>query len=40
MHKFLFYSKFIALLYMFHTLLCSKHVEEYNKLIIKQEFVH
>jgi len=19
---------------------CSKHVEEYNKLIIKQEFVH
>jgi len=20
--------------------MCSKHVEEYNKLIIKQEFVH
>jgi len=25
---------------MFRALLCSKHVEEYNKLIIKQEFVH
>ena len=40
MHKFLFYNKFIALLYMFRALLCSKHVEECNKLIIKQEFVH
>jgi len=43
MHKFLFYNKFIIFLYMFRAhsaLLCSKHVEEYNKLIIKQEFVH
>ena len=39
MHKFLFY-KFIIFLYIFRALLCSKHVEEYNKLIIKQEFVH
>ena len=30
----------IIFLYMFRELLCSKHVEEYNKLIIKQEFVH
>jgi len=40
MHKFLFYNKFIIFLYMFGALLCSKHVEEYNKLIIKQEFVN
>jgi len=40
MHKFLFYNKFIIFLYMFRALLCSKHVEEYNKLIIRQEFVH
>jgi len=33
MHKLLFYDKFIIFLYM-------KHVEEYNKLIIKQEFVY
>ena len=39
-HKFLFYNKFIIYLYMFRALLCSKHVEEYNKLIIKKEFVH
>jgi len=40
MLKFLFYNKFVIFLYMFRALLCSKHVEEYNKLIIKQEFVH
>jgi len=39
-HKFLFYNKFIILLYMFRAQKCSKHVEEYNELIIKQEFVH
>jgi len=33
--QFLFYNKFIIFLYMFRALLCSKHVEEYNKLIIK-----
>jgi len=38
MHKFLFYKNFIIFLYMFRV--CSKHVEEYSKLIIKQEFVH
>jgi len=40
MHKFLFYNKFILFLNMFRTLLCSKHVEAYNKLIIKEHFVH
>jgi len=40
MHKFLFYNKFIKCLYMFRALLCSKHAEEYNKPIKKQEFVH
>jgi len=40
MNKILFYNKFITFLYMFRALLCSKHVEEYNKLIIKQDFVH
>jgi len=40
MHKFLFYNKFIIFLYMFRAQQCSKHVQEYNKLIIKQEFVH
>ena len=40
MHKFLFYNKFIIFLYMFRAQQWSKHVEEYNKLIIKQEFVH
>ena len=40
MHKFLFYNKFITFLYIFRALLYSKHVEEYNELIIKQEFVH
>jgi len=25
---------------MFRALLCSKHVQDYNKLVIKQEFVH
>ena len=40
MHKFLFYNTFIVFLYMFRALLCSKHVEEYNKLNMKQEFVH
>ena len=39
MHKFFFYNKFIICLYMFRALLCSKHVEEYNKLIIREEFV-
>ena len=32
-HKFLFYN-------MFRTQQVSEHVEEYNKLIIKQKFVH
>ena len=40
MHKFLFYNKFITFLYMFRAVLCSRHVQEYNKLVIKQEFVH
>jgi hypothetical protein len=40
MHRFLRYNKFIIFLYMFRALLCSKRVEEFNKLIIKQEFVH
>ena len=42
MHQFLFYeyNEFIIHLYMFRAQLCSKHVEEYNKLIIKQELVH
>ena len=40
MHKFLFYNKFIIFLYMFRALLCLKYVQEYNKLIIKQEFVY
>jgi len=40
MHKFLFYNKFIIFLYMFRKLLCSKNGEEYDKLIIRQEFVH
>ena len=40
MHKILFYNKFIICLYMFRALLCSKHVQAYNKLIIKQESVH
>jgi len=35
MHKFLVYNKFIIFLYMFRALLCSEHVQEYNKLIIK-----
>jgi len=44
MHKILFYNKFIMCLYMFRAL-CAHHreleyVEAYNKLIIKQEFVH
>jgi len=40
MHKFLFYNKFITFLYMFRAMLCSKHVEEYDELITKQEIVH
>ena len=40
MRKFLFYNKFIIFLYMFRALLCSKRIEERNKLIMKQEFVH
>jgi len=40
MHKLLFYKKFIIFLYMFQAQQCLKHVEEYNKLIIKQDFVH
>jgi len=40
MHKFLFYIKFIIFLYMFRAQQCSKHVEEYNKLNVKQEFMH
>jgi len=40
MHKLLFYNKFIIFLYMFRAQLCSKHVEAYNKLNIKQQFVH
>jgi len=40
MHKFLFYNKFIIFFYMFRALLFSKNVQENNKLIIKQEFVH
>jgi len=36
MHRFLFYNKFIMFIYMFRAQLCSKHVEEYNKLIIKK----
>ena len=39
MHKFLFYNKFIIFLYMFRAQQCSEHVEEYYKLIIKQEFM-
>ena len=35
-----FYNNFIIFLYMFRALLCSKHVEEYNKLIMKPQFVH
>ena len=37
MHKFLYYIKFIIFLYMFRALLCSKHVEEYNKFIKKNK---
>jgi len=40
MQKFLFYNKCIAFLYMFRVMVCSKHVEKYNKLITKQEFEH
>ena len=40
MYKFLFYNNLIIRLYMFWAQQCSKHVEAYNKLIIKQEFVH
>jgi len=40
MHKFLFYNKFIISFYTFWAQQCSKHVEEYNKLIIKREFMH
>ena len=40
MHKFFVYNKFNILLHMFRTQQRSKHVEEYNKLIMKQEFVH
>ena len=40
MHKYLFYNMFIVILYMFRALLCSNHVQEYNKIIIKQVFVH
>ena len=40
MHQFLFYNEFIIHLYTFLAQLCSKHVEVYNKLIIKQELVH
>jgi len=40
MHKFLFYNKFNIFLYTFRALLFSKRVEEYIKLIIKQEIVH
>jgi len=40
MQKFLFYNKFIIFLHIFRVQKCSKHVEKYNKLIIKQEFVH
>jgi len=40
MQKFLLFNKFIILLYMFRKQQCSKHVEEYNKLIKKQEFVY
>ena len=40
MHQFLFYDEFIIQLYMFQAQLYSKHVEVYNKLIIKQELVH
>jgi len=39
MHKFLLYNKFITFLYMFRAQQCSKHVEEYNKFNIKQEFM-
>jgi len=31
---------FIIILYMVRALLCSNHVQEYNKIIIKQVFVH
>ena len=34
MHKCLVYNKFIIFLYMFRALLCSKHVEDYNKFIV------
>ena len=37
MYKSLFYNKFIIFPYMFRAQQCSKHVEEYNKLVIKQE---
>ena len=47
MHKILFYNKFIKRLYMLvinqldvWSTMCSKHVEAFNKLIIKQDFVH
>ena len=40
MDQFLFYNEFIIQLYMFRAQLCWKHVELYNKLIIKQELVH
>ena len=40
MHQFLFYNEFIILLYIFRARLCSKDIEEYNKLIIKYELVH
>jgi len=41
MHKIFFYNKFITRLYMFRAL-CAHHqeVEAYNKLIIKEDFVH
>ena len=40
MRKILFYNKFIKCLYMFRAQQCSKHVEAFSKLIIKQDFVH
>jgi len=40
MHKLLFYNKFIIFLYTLRAQQCSKHVQEYNKRIIKEEFVH
>ena len=37
MYKFLFFNKFIIFLYIFRALLCSKNVEEYNKVIKKNK---